>query len=221
MNDFIIAPSILSADFSDLSSEIAKIEEIDNSWVHIDVMDGHFVPNLTFGACVVSSLRKITNKFFDAHLMVDDPESLIEGFHRVGVNSITFHIEETHFPLRLIKKIRSYGMKVGVSLNPVTPFDVLVRILPYVDLLLIMSVEPGFSGQSFIPFSFEKIKRAVEVREKENLDFLISVDGGINEKTARAVLNAGADVLVMGSFFFKNEFNLVKSFIKSLKEREV
>ncbi len=219
MKKFILSPSILSADFSNLFSEIKKIEEVPNSWVHIDVMDGHFVPNLTFGACVVSSLRRKTDLFFDAHLMVDNPENLIEDFANAGTNAITFHVEETHFPLRLIKKIKKYNMKVGVSLNPATPFDALTGILPYVDILLIMSVEPGFSGQSFIPFSVDKIKRAVEFREKRNLNYLISVDGGINDKTAESVLNAGADILVTGSFFFKNDFDFVKKFFKSLRDK--
>ncbi len=217
MSEFIVAPSILSADFANLSSEVRKIEEIGYSWVHIDVMDGHFVPNLTFGSCVVSSLRKVTDLFFDAHLMVDNPENLLEDFHKAGVNAVTFHIEETHFPLRLIKKIRNLDMKVGVSLNPATSLNTIERILPYVDILLIMSVEPGFSGQKFIPFSLDKIKRAAEIREEKSLKFLISVDGGVNEKTAKSVLDAGADVLVMGSFFFKNDFSFVKDFISSLR----
>ncbi len=212
----IIAPSILSADFSNLSAEIQKIEKIPSSWVHIDVMDGHFVPNLTFGPCVVSSIRKKTELFFDAHLMVDDPENLFSAFKEAGVNAITFHIEETHFPLRLVKKIKGLGLKAGVSLNPVTSFTNIENLLPYIDILLIMSVEPGFSGQKFIPFSLEKIRRAAEIRSKDNLNFLISVDGGINDKTAKDVLLAGADILVMGSFFFKNDFEFVRNFLQSL-----
>jgi ribulose-phosphate 3-epimerase len=213
---FITAPSILSSDFSSLGAEIEKIEKIPDSWVHIDVMDGHFVPNLTFGPCVVKSIRSKTNLFFDAHLMVDNPESLFEAFKDAGVNALTFHIEETHFPLRLIKKIKSLGLKAGVSLNPATNLSAVYSLLPLIDILLIMSVEPGFSGQKFIPFSLNKIKEADEIRKRDHLNFLISVDGGVNEKTAEKVLKSGADVLVMGSFFFNNDFSFVKKFLHNL-----
>jgi len=216
---FITAPSILSADFACLESEIKKIEQISNSWVHIDVMDGHFVPNLTFGPCVVKSIRNKTNLFFDAHLMVDGPSSLVKDFANAGVNAVTFHIEETHFPLRLIKEIRTLGLKVGVSLNPATPLSAVYYLLPLIDILLIMSVEPGFSGQKFIPFSIDKIKEAQNVRKEKKLHFLISVDGGINQDTAEKVILSGADVLVMGSFFFKNDFTFVRSFLSVLKNK--
>ena len=216
---FITAPSILSADFSCLESEIKKIEQIPDSWVHIDVMDGHFVPNLTFGPCVVKSIRKKTNLFFDAHLMVDNPSSLIKDFADAGVDAITFHIEETHFPLRLVKEIKTFGLKVGVSLNPVTPLSSVYNLLPLMDILLIMGVEPGFSGQKFIPFSIDKIQEAETFRKEKNLHFLISVDGGINQNTAEKVLLSGADVLVMGSFFFKNDFSFVKNFLSNLRKK--
>jgi len=216
---FITAPSVLSADFSCLESEIKKIEQITDSWVHIDVMDGHFVPNLTFGPCVVKSIRKKTNLFFDAHLMVDNPSSLFKDFADAGVNAITFHIEETHFPLRLIDEIRTLGLKVGVSLNPATPLSSVYNLLHLIDVLLIMSVEPGFSGQKFIPFSIDKIQEADKIRKDKNLHFLISVDGGVNQDTAEKVLLSGADVLVMGSFFFKNDPLFVKDFLSNLREK--
>ncbi|NIA11644.1 MAG: ribulose-phosphate 3-epimerase [Nitrospiraceae bacterium] len=216
---FTVAPSILSADFSNLSTEIKKIEMVPNSWVHLDVMDGHFVPNLTFGSCVINSIRKVTNLFFDAHLMVDNPESFIDNFKKCGVNAITFHIEETHFPLRIIKKIRESGLKVGISVNPATSVREVSHLLPLVDLFLIMSVEPGFSGQKFIPFSIKKIQEAAKIREKNHLKFIISVDGGINEETAENTLKAGADTLVMGSFFFKNDFIKVTNFIENLRKK--
>ena len=216
---FITASSILSADFSCLESEIKKIEQIPDGWVHIDVMDGHFVPNLTFGPCVVKSIRKKTNLFFDAHLMIDNPSSLIKDFAGAGVNAITFHIEETHFPLRLINEIRTLGLKVGVSLNPATPLSMVYRLLPLIDILLIMSVEPGFSGQKFIPFSIDKIQEAQAIRKDKNLHFLISVDGGVNQNTVEKILLSGADVLVMGSFFFKNDFSFVKNVLSKLREK--
>ena len=217
--NFTIAPSILSANFSDLSSEVKKIENIPNSWVHLDVMDGHFVPNITFGPCVVNSIRKVSNLFFDAHLMVDSPENFIDSFKKSGVDALTFHIESTHFPLRLIKKIRDAELKVGISLNPATDMEQVLPILQFVDILLIMSVEPGFSGQKFMPFSLEKIRKAKEFRKKNDLSFLISVDGGVNSETAEKVLSAGADVLVMGSFFFNTDFKKVNKFIEYLRNK--
>ncbi len=216
---FTIAPSILSADFSNLSAEIKKIEMIPNSWVHIDVMDGHFVPNLTFGPCVIKSIRKITNLFFDVHLMVDNPENFIDDFRDSGADALTFHIEETHFPLRIIKKIKETGLKVGVSVNPATDIEEVYHLLPIIDIFLIMSVEPGFSGQNFIPFSAEKIRKVKKIREDEHLKFIISVDGGINKKTAEDALKAGADVLVTGNFFFSNDLQEVKGFIKNLRKK--
>ncbi len=216
---FIIAPSILSADFSNLSGELNKINAISDSWVHLDVMDGHFVPNLTFGPCVVKSIRNVSDIFFDVHLMVDHLENLIEAFCNSGANSVTFHIESTHFPMRLIKMTKEFGAKVGVALNPATPVEQIFPILEFLDIVLVMSVEPGFSGQKFIPFSIDKIQRIADFRRKHNLNFLISVDGGINEETAENVLLAGADVLVMGSYFFKNDYRRVIKFIEHLRKK--
>lgn len=216
---FTIAPSILSADFSNLSGELKKINAISDSWVHLDVMDGHFVPNLTFGPCVVKSIRNVSDIFFDVHLMVEYPENLIGAFYNSGANAITFHIESTHFPMRLIKITKEFGVKVGVALNPATPVEQIFPILEFLDIVLVMSVEPGFSGQKFIPFSIEKIQRIADFRKKHGLNFLISVDGGVNEETAENILLAGADVLVMGSYFFKNDYTRVVKFIEHLREK--
>jgi len=215
---FIIAPSILAADFAHLSREIDKIQQMPNSWVHLDIMDAHFVPNLSFGVPVIKSIRSITKLPFDAHLMVDNPEFFFSPLKDAGVNYITFHIEQTNVPLKLIRKIKNLGLKAGISLKPATPISEVENILPYVDILLVMSVEPGFSGQKFINSSLQKIEKAKEIRESKKLHYLISVDGGINNKTAVDVLKAGADILVMGSYFFKNPFKEVKAQIEKLIE---
>lgn len=215
---FIISPSILAADFAHLSKEIDKIQQIPNSWVHLDIMDAHFVPNLSFGPPVVKSIRGTTMLPFDVHLMVDDPEFFFSSLKDAGANYITFHIEETDMPLKLIRKIKNLGLKAGVSVKPATPISEVKSVLPYVDVLLIMSVEPGFSGQKFISSSLQKIEKAKELRDSKKLHYLISVDGGVNNKTATSVLKAGADVLVMGSYFFKNPFEVVKAQIEELKE---
>ena len=194
-----IAPSILSADFSRLADEIIKIEQAGADWVHIDVMDGHFVPNLTFGPPVVAALRKVTPLPFDVHLMVTNPQDLIEPFAKAGADIITVHAETAPHLHRLIQTIKELGKKAGVSLNPSTPLSAVEEVLADVDMLLIMSVNPGFGGQKFIPGAVDKIARLKSMLDERNLIIDIEVDGGINAATARQVIAAGANVLVAGS----------------------
>lgn len=194
-----IAPSILSADFSRLADEIIKIEQAGADWVHIDVMDGHFVPNLTFGPPVVAAIRKVTPLPFDVHLMVTNPQDLIEPFAKAGADIITVHAETAPHLHRLIQTIKELGKKAGVSLNPSTPLSAVEEVLADVDMLLIMSVNPGFGGQKFIPGAVDKIARLKSMLDERNLIIDIEVDGGINAATARQVVAAGANVLVAGS----------------------
>jgi len=216
---FTVAPSILAADFACLIKEIEKIHKIPNSQVHLDIMDGHFVPNISIGPCVVKSLRKTTNLPFDVHLMIDNPENFFSQFKDAGANYITFHIEQTRNPISLINKIKELGIKPGISIKPLTNLDAIEHLLPQIDVLLIMSVEPGFSGQKFINSSLTKIEKLRKIKESKNLNFQISVDGGINNKTAEAAVKAGVDILVMGNYFFKNPFELVKLEIEKLREK--
>lgn len=201
-----IAPSILSADFSDLKSvlEICKNGAADR--IHIDVMDGHFVPNLTVGPVVVKWLRPHTNLFLDVHLMVSNPSEMIDPFIAAGADNLTFHIEASDQPLIIIEKIRSSGIKVGLSLKPATPVKALIDFLEYIDMVLVMTVEPGFGGQVFLPGSVQKINELHEVLLAKNLQkrIAIEVDGGINTSTASEVIAAGADILVAGSAIFKD-----------------
>jgi ribulose-phosphate 3-epimerase len=195
-----IAPSLLSADFSRLADEIQDVEKAGADWLHLDVMDGHFVPNLTFGPLVVQSLRSLTQLPFDCHLMVSEPEKWVEPFVRAGANHITVHLESTPHLNRLIHQIKDRGCSVGVSLNPATPLAHLEEVLDIVDLVLIMSVNPGFGGQSFIENSYSKISRLNAMRG--NRKFLIEVDGGVNQKNIRLLQKAGADVFVVGTSVF-------------------
>ena len=216
---FTVAPSILAADFACLTKEIEKIHKIPNSQIHLDIMDGHFVPNISIGPCVVKNLRKATNLPFDVHLMIDNPENFFSQFKDAGANYITFHIEQTCNPILLINKIKELGIKPGISIKPSINLEKIEYLLPQIDVLLIMSVEPGFSGQKFINSSLTKIEKTRKIKESKNLNFQISVDGGINNKTAEAAVKAGADILVMGNYFFKNPFELVKSEIEKLREK--
>ena len=205
----IIAPSLLAADFSKLKEEITEVEKLGAEYLHLDVMDGNFVPNISFGAPVISSLRKHSNLVFDVHLMVSEPDYLIKDFAEFS-DIITIHAEATKHLNRTIQLIKSFGKKVGVALNPSTSLDVIKYDLDNIDMVLIMTVNPGFGGQKFIPEMIQKIKDLRKINK--NID--IEVDGGINDKTAKLVKEAGANVLVAGSYIFSGNY---KEKIDSLK----
>ncbi len=204
MNKILISPSILSADFACLERSVSQAEAGGADWIHLDVMDGRFVPNLTFGPIVVSAVKRLTKLPLDVHLMIVEPEKYIEQFRGAGADWITFHIEASNHPERLIRHIQSTGAKAGISLNPATSEDTIKYLLSAVDLVLLMTVNPGFGGQKFIPAVKDKISRLAEMRESAGAGFLIEVDGGVDPDNAGELAGLGVDVLAAGWSFFKN-----------------
>lgn len=201
----IVAPSILSADFGNLERDIKMIDRSEAKWVHIDVMDGVFVPNISFGFPVVKSVRKSTSKLLDVHLMIVEPEKYVKRFVEAGANYVTFHHEACANPRATIAEIRSVGAKAGVSIKPATPVEAIFDYLGEVDMVLVMSVEPGFGGQSFMPHSLDKVRALRKEITEKGYNCLIEIDGGISTKNAREVFDAGVDVVVAGSSVFGSE----------------
>ncbi len=214
-----IAPSILSADFTRLKEQIQSCEKGHAHWIHCDVMDGHFVPNLTFGPFIVEAAKKCTSLPLDVHLMIENPDFFIPDFIKAGANYVTVHQEIVSHLHRSVSLIRSLGAKPGVSINPATPLSTLEEILPFIDLVLIMSVNPGFGGQSFISQSLSKISRLREMAKTVNPNLIIEVDGGVSVSTIQSIVDAGADVLVAGSavFKFENPADGVRSLIEAVR----
>ena len=219
MNSIKISPSILSADFSKLGSEIQNLEKAKADLIHIDVMDGHFVPNITIGPDVIKKLRKYTTLPFDVHLMISPVHNFIKNFADAGADIITIHPEATNDLESSIKKIKSYNKKVGISLNPETSLDKLNNVLDKIDLVLIMSVNPGFGGQKFIENTLNKIKKLRLKIDQLKLKVEIEVDGGINFENSKSIIKAGADILVSGSTIFKSNEGNIKKNIEILKNQ--
>nr|MDK2851140.1 ribulose-phosphate 3-epimerase [Candidatus Cloacimonadota bacterium] len=203
MKHIQIAPSILSADFSHLADEISALKSADT--IHLDIMDGHYVPNLSFGYPIVRCIRKLTDKPLDAHLMVTNPETYIEPLAKIGIQWISFHQDTVFHSHRLVHQIKSFGIKAGVALNPGTPVNTLGAILPDLDFVLVMSVNPGYSAQKFIPNAIDKVHELNAARDRDALNFLIEVDGGVTGETAEFLRAGGADILVSASYIFSSD----------------
>jgi ribulose-phosphate 3-epimerase len=199
------APSILSADFSELGSAVERVHRAGADWLHLDVMDGSFVPNISFGPKLIADLRPLSDLPFDVHLMIDEPEQYLDQFIDAGADYLTFHLEAAVHAHRLIQRIHGRGVRAGISIVPSTPARDLEMLLPFLDLILVMTVNPGFGGQKMIPECLEKVRYLKSVKEEHGFSYLLSVDGGVNSSTAERVREAGTEVLVSGSSFFKAE----------------
>ena len=208
----IVAPSMLAANIKALSEEIEKINNSDASWIHLDIMDGAFVPNTSFDEDLVNKIRKLTTKFLDVHLMTFNPLALIERYKKAGADLITFHYEAEKDPLSVIRKIHANGIKAGISIKPQTKVEAIIEYLPFVDVVLVMSVEPGLGGQKFLTNAIAKVEELKKLKEIKKYPYLIEVDGGINQETAPLVKAKGCDVVVSGSYLFK-----ALSFSKAVK----
>ena len=219
MKKIQISPSILSADFSQLSNEIKRLEDGGADMIHVDVMDGHFVPNLTIGPPVIKSLKKHSSILFDVHLMISPVHKYIESYSDAGADIITIHPEATDDLDSSILKIKELNKKVGVSLNPETKVDIILNVLDKIDLVLIMSVNPGFGGQKFMPEVLNKIKELKKIQKEKGLNFDIEIDGGINFENSKAAIEAGANILVSGTTIFKSNNGDIKKNIELLKSK--
>lgn len=208
MSEIIVAPSLLSLDYTDSKTQIKRLEVAGAKWLHYDVMDGVFVENISFGPMILSQMNKITDLFMDVHLMIVKPEKYVDRFIEAGADQITFHVESfdsAEYGVQVVRETLKKGVKVGITARPHTAIEEILPYLKYVDLVLVMSVEPGFGGQEFMPISLERIERLVELRSLNQYEYLISVDGGINDETGRKAKKAGADVLVAGSYVFSED----------------
>tara|TARA_X000001036_G_scaffold139787_1_gene132576 strand:+ start:25 stop:684 length:660 start_codon:yes stop_codon:yes gene_type:complete len=219
MKKIKISPSILSADFSQLGNEIKRLEEGGADMIHVDVMDGHFVPNLTIGPPVIKALKKHSSVLFDVHLMISPVHNYIEAYSDAGADIITIHPEATNDLTSSILKIKELKKKVGVSLNPETKIDIILNVLDQIDLVLIMSVNPGFGGQKFMPEVLTKIKELKKIKKEKSLNFDIEIDGGINFENSKKAIEAGANILVSGTTIFKSNNGDIKKNIELLKSK--